>query len=207
MAETLDLVEFLSHLRARWLVWLIAALAGAAIGGGISLLRPARYLAETHLLVEPPPDASGTYVLMSPSYLDSLRTYEALAEGKTVRARAMASLTDAQRATAGEIEADVPELSRVIAVRAEASDPETALALARAAAEQTLGLVKAARAKDPQERWQVERLALIDPGELPQTPEDRNTAMNALAAAFFALAAAGVYESSRILLHQPNQDG
>ena len=197
MADPLDLAAFLGRLRARWRVWAVAALAGAALGGGLSVLRPVRYVAEAHILIQPPPEAVGTFVMMSPSYLDSLQSYAVLAGGKTVRSRALASLSDSHRAGALEIEAVTPVLSRVVIVRGHGRGSDSALALARAAAEQTLHLASDTGA---------ETLSLVDPGVPPEQPEDRNIPANALAAAFFALVAALVYESGRFLLERPASD-
>ncbi len=198
MSDTLDLVALLARLRARWRVWVVAALAGAAIGAGVSLLQPICYQADAHLLVKTPPDAVATFSMMSPSYLDSLKSYAVLARGETVRARALESLSPAQRAAAGAILAETPSLSRVLVVRGQAGDPAVALALARAAAEQTVRLVGDAG---------DERLVLIDPGVEPQRPLDRNAQVNALAAAFFALLAAAFYEGVRFVVNQPIDDG
>jgi uncharacterized protein involved in exopolysaccharide biosynthesis len=203
MADSLDLFDFLTRLRRRRNVWLAAALAGGLIGAGVSLLRPVRYVAETHLLVETPPDAVSVFTMMSPPYLDSLETYAVLAESATVRSRALASLSEAHRAAAHGVDADAPTLTRVIVVRAGASDPESALAFARAAAEQTLAMVNAVR---PEAASHQERLLLVDPGVPPESPEDRNAAGNALAAAFFGLAAAVVYETVRYLAEHSGRD-
>ena len=203
MADSLDLFDFLTRLRRRRRVWLAAALAGAVIGGGVSLLRPVRYVAETHLLIETPRDAVGVFMMMSPPYLDSLETYAVLAESATVRSRALASLSDAHRAAAQGIEADAPTLARLIVIRAGASDAESALAFARAAAEQTLAMVSAVR---PEGATHQEKLLLVDPGVPPERPEDRNAAGNALAAAFFGLAAALVYETVRYLAESAGRD-
>lgn len=208
MAEPLDLFDFLTRLRGRWRVGVVAALAGAAIGGGVSALRPVQYVAETHLLVEPPADTVGIFVMMSPPYLDSLESYAILAESQTVRARALDSLRASQRAVVGEIDADTPPLTRVIVVRAEARDPESALAFARAAAEQTLRMVSDVRSTEEAEDGdRLERLVLVDSGVRPEKPEDRRIPVNALAAAFFALVAAGVYESARLLASGTGRDG
>lgn len=190
MADSLDLVDFLGRLRKRWRVFAVAALAGAALGAGVSAARPRVFVAHTHILVEPPPESWGTFGMTSPSYLDSLKGYALLAEGDTVRARALESLSESHRAAAGEIRAETPTLSRVVAIRAEGRDPEAALALARAAAEQTLRLVGDGGA---------ERLRLIDPGVTPEAPEERDIAVNALAAAFLALIAAAIFEGARAM--------
>lgn len=207
MADPLDLVDFLTRLRSRWRVWVVAALAGAVAGAGVSALRPVRYVAEAHLLVEPPPDSVGVFVMMSPSYLDSVKSYATLANGKTVRARALEALSADQRAAAGGISAEAPPLARVVVIRADAGDPDAALALVRAVAEQTVRMVNTGRSGDDGEDVdRHERLALIDPGVRPAQPEDRRIPINALTAALFALVAAGVYESARLLVIEPGRD-
>ena len=206
MADRLDLLDFLNRLRLRWRVWLVAALAGALIGAGVTLLRPQRYVAETRLLIETPPDAVGVFMMMSPHYLESLATYVTLAESATVRARALESLSDGHRQAAAGIEADLPPRTRVVVIRAAGRDPDSALAFARAAAEQTVRMVEDVRAGAPDEAGRQERLLFIDPGVAPGAPENRNAAGNALAAAFFALLAAALYESVRYLAERSGGD-
>jgi uncharacterized protein involved in exopolysaccharide biosynthesis len=191
MADSLDLVDVLNRLRGRWRVWVTAALTGASIGAGAAALRPVRYVAETHILIELPADSIGVFPMLSPSYLDSLRTYATLAESATVRTRALEALSDGHRTAAREIDADLPAHNRVLVIRAAARDADSALAFARATAEQTVRMVEATQGH--------ERLALIDPGVPPNTPEDRRILVTALAAAFFSLLAATLYETIRFL--------
>jgi uncharacterized protein involved in exopolysaccharide biosynthesis len=82
MPEPLPPLEFLSVLERRWKRIAAVAACAAAIAFVVSLLLPKQYESTTLLLIQPA--ANGSAAVMSPAYLDSLRSYEQFVESDGV---------------------------------------------------------------------------------------------------------------------------
>ena len=89
MYQSFDPFEYLDCLRRRWRVVAVACLAAVAISLPLSLLLPKRYTATATMVIDPPAgvDARNS-IVVSPVYLESLKTYERYAESDTLFARA-----------------------------------------------------------------------------------------------------------------------
>lgn len=74
-------LEFLSVLERRWKRIAAVAIGAAVLALAISLLLPKEYESTTLLLIQP---AIGSAAVMSPAYLDSLRSYEQFVESDGV---------------------------------------------------------------------------------------------------------------------------
>lgn len=85
-----DAVDYLLYVRRRWgVIALSCVLAGALAFGG-SLLLPKRYTSTASILIEFPVRTDPrTYTVVSPVYLESLKTYERVALGDSLFQRAM----------------------------------------------------------------------------------------------------------------------
>src|ERR1700687_3318466 len=89
MYPAFDAFEYVAYLRRRWRV--IAAACGTAVllALPLSLLMSKRYTATATIVIEPPGSSdSRTAIVVSPMYLESLRTYERFADSDSLFARA-----------------------------------------------------------------------------------------------------------------------
>ncbi len=84
MLEPLDPVEFLSALARRWKRIAVVAGGAAAIALIASLLLPKKYEATALLMIQPAVGGPPSSAVMSPAYLDSLRSYEQFVESDGV---------------------------------------------------------------------------------------------------------------------------
>jgi uncharacterized protein involved in exopolysaccharide biosynthesis len=89
MYRTFDAFEYVDYLRRRWRV--VAAACGTAVflALPLSLLMPKRYTATATIVIEPPGSSdSRTAIVVSPMYLESLKTYERYADSDSLFERA-----------------------------------------------------------------------------------------------------------------------
>jgi uncharacterized protein involved in exopolysaccharide biosynthesis len=85
MADSLNLFDYLDHLRARWRF--IAAVVAAAliVAGAGCLLAPRKYTATATVVIDPPGGGDPrTASSVSPIYLESLKSYEQFASSDTL---------------------------------------------------------------------------------------------------------------------------
>jgi uncharacterized protein involved in exopolysaccharide biosynthesis len=89
MYQTFDAFEYLQYLRRRWRVIAVACGVAIALALPVSLLMPKRYTAVATIVIEPPGGGDPrTPVVVSPSYLESLKAYERFASDDRLFARA-----------------------------------------------------------------------------------------------------------------------
>jgi uncharacterized protein involved in exopolysaccharide biosynthesis len=75
--QSFDAFEYVEYLRRRWLVVAVACAVAIALSLTFSLLLPKRYTATASIVIEPPEGAdSRSATVVSPVYLESLKTYE-----------------------------------------------------------------------------------------------------------------------------------
>ncbi len=138
--------EFAAFLRARWRLFAITCGVAVALSALASLLLPKRYTATATVLISPPAgnDPRATTVL-SPIYLESLRTYERIASTDTLFLRALDHfhLQPAYAGTPVEslkrriLKVTKPVNTEILEISATLGDPRAAQAFAQFIAEQT----------------------------------------------------------------------
>jgi uncharacterized protein involved in exopolysaccharide biosynthesis len=88
--DTFDAFEFCAFVGRRWRVAAIACGVAVLLSGLISLLLPKRYTATASIVIELPGGSDvRAATVVSPVYLESLRTYEQFAASDTLFARAV----------------------------------------------------------------------------------------------------------------------
>jgi uncharacterized protein involved in exopolysaccharide biosynthesis len=77
MYQSFDAFEYVEYLRRRWPVIAVACVVAIALSLTVSLLLPKRYTATASIVIEPPGGADArSATVVSPVYLESLKTYE-----------------------------------------------------------------------------------------------------------------------------------
>jgi len=90
MYRSFDAFEFVQYLWRRWLVVAIACAAAFVVTLAVSLLLPKRYTATATIVIEPPGATdSRSAIVVSPMYLESLKTYERFATSDSLFERAV----------------------------------------------------------------------------------------------------------------------
>ena len=149
LAAELDVVEFAAWIRPRLRIVLISCTVAAVLAAFISFLMPRRYTATAGILIGTPAGLdprSATSV--SPVYLESLRTYEHLANSDSLFLKALEHI-GLEKLSAGRsieglkgavLRVSKPLNTRIINISATLEDPAKAQALAQYIAEQTVAL-------------------------------------------------------------------
>ena len=89
MYQSFDAFEYVDYLRRRWRVAGIACGVAVLWSLPLSLLLPKRYTATASIVIEPPGNTDArTAIVVSPMYLESLKTYERFADSDSLFARA-----------------------------------------------------------------------------------------------------------------------
>src|SRR5580693_7586441 len=89
MYQSFDAFEYVDYLRRRWRVVAVACGVALALSLTLSLLMPKRYTATASIVIEPPGNTDArTAIVISPVYLESLKTYERFADSDSLFARA-----------------------------------------------------------------------------------------------------------------------
>src|SRR2546422_1028501 len=90
MPESFDLFRYLEHLCSRWMVPAIACAVAVGLALVISLLTPNQYTSTVRVLIQSPTGGLlSAPMAISPTYLESLKTYELLASGDRLFADAL----------------------------------------------------------------------------------------------------------------------
>lgn len=145
MSEPFDAYEYAAYLRARWRFFAIACGCAAALALLIGLLLPKQYTATVNIVIEPA-GGSRSASVVSPVYLESLRTYETFASSGVTFERAVdrfhvrQSFPDASMESLQRKILEVTKLrdTRILQIAATLPDPRQALAFAQYIAEQTI---------------------------------------------------------------------
>ena len=89
MYQSFDAFEYVDYLRRRWRVAAVACGVAMLLSLPLSLLMPKRYTATASIVIEPPGNTDArTAIVISPMYLESLKTYERFADSDSLFARA-----------------------------------------------------------------------------------------------------------------------
>jgi uncharacterized protein involved in exopolysaccharide biosynthesis len=145
MPEPAGLEAWLHHLRRRWPLIAIACVTASLLAFSVSSLLPKQYRSTASLLIHPPSGSDPrAAVVVSPMYLESLRTYEHLAAADLGFERAVDALGIRDPANPEPIEnlkesilrVEVPHNTKILAIHVTLPDPNKAQGLAALLAEQ-----------------------------------------------------------------------
>jgi uncharacterized protein involved in exopolysaccharide biosynthesis len=158
MTDSFDPLEYLEYLRNRWRFTAIAVILAAAAAAAASLVLPKQYTAVATLVVEPPAGDPRGATAVSPVYLESLKSYEALASSNSLFARACEKfhLLDDKPASSLEslkrrvLQVDKPKDTNVLEISVTLPNPTQAQELVKYLAEETVALDRATAHSDDQ---------------------------------------------------------
>jgi uncharacterized protein involved in exopolysaccharide biosynthesis len=149
VANTFDAYEYLRYLRSRWRFLAVAGAASALAALAISLLLSNKYTACARILIDPPAGLdSRSAMAVSPTYLESLRTYEHLAASDSCFWSALEKFHLRERFGARPFESlkrsvlqvSIPRSTRILEICVTLPDAKIAHAVAAYMAEETVKL-------------------------------------------------------------------
>ena len=146
MQDAFNPIEFLDYLRARWRVLAAACALAAALAAAGSLLLPKRYTANAVIVIEPPGNDPRAATVVSPVYLESLKTYErfALSDSLFARAAQRFHLQDASGAPSLEslkqkvLKVSKPNDTKILEIEVTLNEPKLAQSVVQFLAEETV---------------------------------------------------------------------
>jgi polysaccharide biosynthesis transport protein len=153
MYDSFDAFEYVAYLRRRWLVVLLACVVAVVLSLTVSLLLPKRYTATASIVIEPPGGAdSRSATVVSPVYLESLKTYEHFATSDSLFAGAAEHFHLMSAARSQEVESLKRSILKVSKIRdtkileisATMTDPKLAQSVAQYVAEETVNMNRGA---------------------------------------------------------------
>jgi len=145
--QSFDALEYVDYVRRRWRIVAVACAVAVLVALSVSLLLPKRYMATASIIIEPPGGADGRgAVVISPMYLESLKTYERFAASDSIFARAVDKFRLQPPDSLRTIEAFKRSILKVLKVRdttileisVTLKDPKLAQSLAQYLAEETV---------------------------------------------------------------------
>lgn len=147
-SDSFDAMDYLEYLRRRWKVVVTTLASAAAVAALGCILLPKQYTAAATLVIEPPGGDPRTAAAVSPIYLESLKSYEALASSDSLFAKACAKFHLLDGGSASSLEAFKRRVLRVnklkdtklLEISVTLPDPKEAQALVQYLAEQTVSL-------------------------------------------------------------------
>jgi len=158
--ESLDGNQYFQYLLRRWGFIVAVCAIACVLALLVSLLLPKRYTATASLLIDPPAgNDPRTAIAVSPVYLESLKSYEVLAESDTLVTRALDKfhLRDPQSPEALEtikrriLKVSKPRDTKILQISVTLADPRQAQALAQYLAEETVNLSRNANRDSDQD--------------------------------------------------------
>jgi uncharacterized protein involved in exopolysaccharide biosynthesis len=149
MRDVFDVYQYVDYLRRRWRF--IAAACGTAVllGALFTLQQTRQYTALTSIMIDPPGGVDPrSAMVVSPVYLESLRTYELLAGSNNLLQRALERFSLRQQKPGLSIEdwkarilkVEVPRSTKILEIRVTLPDPKTAHGVALFIAEEVVKL-------------------------------------------------------------------
>jgi succinoglycan biosynthesis transport protein ExoP len=149
MYQSFDAFEYVDYLRRRWRVLAAACVVAVLLSLPLSLLMPKRYTATASIVIEPPGGSdTRTAIVVSPMYLESLKTYERFADSDSLFARAAAKFNLQASGSARPIESlkrsvlKVSKLrdTKIMEISVTLTDPRLAQNVAHYLADETVSL-------------------------------------------------------------------
>ena len=168
MPEPVSAYQFLQHVAARWRVPVIACVTAAVLAFAGSKLMTKEYVAAARILIEPPGTSDPRSALVvSPVYMDSLRTYTLFASSDELFKEAVETLgirdpedpKPLSRLKETILEVEIPRNTKVLEIRVTLTDPEKAQILAGYLAEATVRLNQELNAASDEARTAAPRRA------------------------------------------------
>jgi capsular polysaccharide biosynthesis protein len=180
-----------------------SCLTAVVLATSVSLILTRQYTATARILIEPPAEADLRYTTaVSQIYLESLKTYEYLADSDSLFQRAANRFQLRNLAGAKPIESlkkqvlkiGIVRNTRILEIGATVPNARRAQALAQYLAEETVRMSGSLTTG--------ERLTIIDPGVIPERPASPNVALNIAAALLLGLLFPTAYLAVEMNLHQ-----
>ncbi len=148
MADSFDPIEYLEYLRKRWMFAAAAVMLACVVAVVSCLVLPKQYTAVATLVIEPPGADQRNATAVSAIYLESLKSYEALASNDTLFAKACEKfhLLGGKAATSLEsfkrrvLRVDKVKDTKVLEIGVTLPDASQAQALVQYLAEETVAL-------------------------------------------------------------------
>jgi uncharacterized protein involved in exopolysaccharide biosynthesis len=134
-----EVVEFVEYLYDKRIVFLVACGVALGLTLGIGALLPKKYTAKASILIEAEGNDLRALTVLSPAYLESLKSWESFAGSDSLYARAAQRL-QVRGSKARVIRITRPANSTVVEINATLNDPQKAQALAQNIAEQAVEL-------------------------------------------------------------------
>ena len=150
MYQSFDAFEYVDYLRRRWRVAAVACGVALLLSLPLSLLMPKRYTATASIVIEPPGNTDArTAIVISPMYLESLKTYERFADSDSLFARAAEKFHLQEAGGAhrpieslkrGVLKVSKLRDTKIMEINVTLTDPMLAQSMAQYLAEQTVAL-------------------------------------------------------------------
>jgi len=195
MPESPELLRYVTHLRRRWPVIVLACAVALGLAGVTTSLRTKQFTARALVLIRPPASDSFPATAISPRYMESLETYAYLATSDSLfqqatkelqirRTNLSQSLGEFKEAAVG---VEILRHSWILEITATLPDAEQAQALAAYLAAAVVRMSGSATEESGKSliNSRTETLQLVDPGVVPEKPSSPRLWFN-LVAAFLA---------------------
>lgn len=158
MPEPFDVYDYAAYLRARWIFIVVACGSAVALAFLASWTQPKEYTATVTLVIEPGGDARSANVV-SPVYLESLKTYETFATSDVTFQLALQQFKQRVSLPGSSLESlkksilRVTKLrdTRILQINATLPSPDVALAFAQFIADRTVQLNKSVSSESGQD--------------------------------------------------------
>jgi uncharacterized protein involved in exopolysaccharide biosynthesis len=153
MYDSFDAFEYVEYLRRRWRVVAVAGAVAIVLSLTVSLLLPKRYTATASIVIDPPGGAdSRSATVVSPVYLESLKTYEHFAASDSLFAGAAehfhlispAGSQPVESLKRGILKVSKIRDTKILEISATLRDPKLAQSLAQYVAEETVNMNRGA---------------------------------------------------------------
>ena len=156
MSEPFDAYRYIGYLRSRWRWIAASAVLAAGLAAAASVIMTPQYTATARVVIEPPAGADlRAAMAVSPIYLESLKTYEHLANSDSLFQKAVQHFGLVGRPIESlkrrVLQVQLVRNTRIMEISATLPDPKKAQALARFLAEATVEINRASVSESDQD--------------------------------------------------------